>query len=408
MLKNIIIVCDWGKSIGGSIKVAIKSAIELANMNYNVVFFCGIGPVDKELLDSKVMVKCLEIQDIAYTKSKYRAVKNGVWNKKAYIEFFSLLQKYDPNETIIHYHGWNRSLSSSIFKASKKLKFNEVITLHDYFSCCPNGAFCNFKKGTICHYKPLGIKCIFSNCDKKSFFQKIFRVIRQKVQNKYVLKNKRMNYIYISKLNGNIIKKYVKSHFFYEVPNPTNAEFVSINNLDSNTYIYVGRISPEKGVDLFCEAIKQLNLEGYEIKGVVLGDGENLEGLKKLYDNICFTGWVDKNVVSDYIKKARALVLPSKWYEGFPLTIIEAMGSGLPCIVSNCTTVSYEIEDSKTGYIFQSGNVDSLKSKIIQSLNNNEYLRIQENVLKLDYSDKYSLSNHISSLINVYKSIIND
>ena len=122
-------------------------------------------------------------------------------------EFKKLLKTLDKDTTIIHAHGWTKALSSSVFDIAFKMKFKVVLTLHDYFTACPNGGYFNYKKNEICHLNPLSWKCIKCNCDSRNYGFKLYRVVRQFVQNKIVKLNDRLeNVITISEFSEKILK----------------------------------------------------------------------------------------------------------------------------------------------------------------------------------------------------------
>lgn len=407
-IENIVIVCTWAESLGGSVKVAIKNAVGMAGKGYNVIYFAAVGPVADELRKSNVHVVCIGSQDIKDDSNRFRGIVNGLWNSKAANQFADVLKKLDPKTTIVHYHGWNRGLSTSLFHITKRLKFKTVITLHDYFSVCPNGAFCDFQKIKLCTCEPMSLKCLVTNCDKKNYAQKLYRVIRQAIQDRYVRYNKDINFIYISDLNGRVVKQYVKSNRFYRVNNPANAVTQrACQSSSSKMFLYVGRISDEKGTDLFCEAVSSVMQEHPEVCAAVLGAGNLFDTLKEKYPKILFTGWVGKEQVKEYMERARCLVLPSRWYEGAPLTIIEAMGSGLPCIVSDCTTVAETITDGVSGFVFENGKVNVLKAKIEQALDDKLIDEIQNNIRNSIDPNANSLETHIKRLEEVYNQILN-
>ena len=287
-----------------------------------------------------------------------------------------------------------------------KKGFKAIVTLHDYFTLCPNGGFYDYKKKRICNRKPMSIGCMFCNCDKRNYAQKIWRVARQVVQDKNVRKNSNVAYISISQKNEQVVKPYVKSKEFYRVDNPIQLADGFIEDCSkSNRFLYVGRLSDEKGIELFCQAIKDLKID-YKIEGIVVGGGDILDKLKTDYPEIQFEGWKTSDEVKAYIKSARVLVLPSKWYEGAPLTILEAMSAGLPCIVSDCTSAVELISDGKNGYLFNSGSLESLKEKMLLAMKD-EIKLIQKNVKEVDYGI-YNANAHIKRLLTVYENILKE
>lgn len=214
--------------------------------------------------------------------------------------------------------------------------------------------------------RPLSWKCIKCNCDSRNYWFKGYRIIRQFIQNKIVkLNDKLENVITISEFSEKILRNTLRKNVNIErIYNPIDIDknFKKINPNKNEYYLYVGRISQEKGVDLFCRAVTELNL-----KGIIVGDGKEKEKLEKQYPNIEFTGWKNKNEVKEYMKGAKTLIFPSRWYEGAPLTVLEAMSIGIPCIVSNCSSaVDYISEEMKEKQIFDVHDIENLKEKILE------------------------------------------
>ena len=271
MLKNIIIVNDFAYINGGAAKVAIESALGLAKQGYNVIFFAAVGPIDRRLENRGIKVICLGQKDILADTNRLRAFFQGLWNNKSKSRLNKLLSEYSPSCTVVHVHGWIKALSSSIWYSISNKRFRTVVTLHDYFLFCPNGGLFNYQSKKICHLRPYTISCYTCNCDSRTYIQKIWRVIRQLIINHFFSKNNNISVIYISELNRAVSYPHLKKQTgkWYYINNPVALNKITIVDVSKNdTYLFVGRLSPEKGAALFCKAIKDLNL-----RGEVLGDG---------------------------------------------------------------------------------------------------------------------------------------
>lgn len=347
-LRNIVIINDFDYVQGGASKVAIDTANILCD-KYNVYYFSGASS-ENSSLDSRVKKVCTNQGESLKDKNKLRGALSGIYNFKARRELKKILSKLNKEETIIHVHGWTKSLSSSVFDISWKMGFKLVLTMHDYFTACPNGGYFNYKKNEICKIKPLSCICVGCNCDSRNYGFKIYRVIRQFVQNKIVRLNDRLtDVISISEFSEKILKRTLnKNTKIHRVYNPidldTKPEKADYKN--NEYFLYVGRLSKEKGVDIFCDAITKTN-----VNGIVVGDGPELEHLKKEYPNIKFEGWKNSDEVKEYMKRAQALIFPSRWYEGAPLTPIEALQYGIPCITSdNCAAI--DLINESNGFMF--------------------------------------------------------
>lgn len=393
-LKNIVIVNDFNYIQGGASKVALNTAKLLKNYGYNVYFFSAVFKEDEVIEGINYITsnqkECLK------DSNKIRGMLNGLYNKKAKKCFQELLDKLDKNETIIHIHGWTKALSSSVFDIAYKKRFKIVLTLHDYFSACPNGGYFNFRTNKICTLKGNSIKCVCKNCDSRNYLFKIYRVARMFVQNKVVGFNKKLNYaIGISDLNIKVLKDNFKNCKIYKVNNPIdiNKTMIIDSRENNDYYLYVGRITKEKGVEKFCEIITKANL-----KGLVVGDGSEKKVLESRYPNIKFVGWKSEEEVKKYISSSRGLIFPSLWYEGAPLTPLEFMSMGLPCAISNLCAGKEYIQNNN-GVLIDPYNIEDSVNQV-KILNEN---RIEMGNRAFEFYKEFTSKNYVDEVINVYK-----
>ena len=394
--KNVVIVNDFNYVQGGASKVAIDTARLLNETGIKVYFFSAVNK-EEEKIDGVEYITTNQTEALK-DKNKLKGAVNGIYNLKVRKEFKRLLKTLDNKNTIIHVHGWTKALSSSVFDIAFKMKFKVILTLHDYFTACPNGGYFNYKKNKICTLKPLSTKCIKCNCDSRNYGFKLYRLLRQFVQNKIVRVNDKLeNVISISEFSEKILKTTLgKNTKITRIYNPIemgeNEE--KIDPSKNEYYLYVGRVSKEKGVDIFCQAIT-----GLKLKGVVVGDGDEKEKLENQYPNIEFTGWKNKDEVKQYMKGARVLVFPSRWYEGAPLTPLEAFQIGIPCIISDCNAASEYIIEGVNGYVF------SIEKNNI----NDKIMQIEKNIDKIKIcfdEERYKYNKYIGEICNKYDEIL--
>lgn len=393
--QKIIICNDFGSINGGAAKVAISSAIGLAKLGYDVTYFCGVAPVDEELKKCVNNIVCLGQEDILNGSSRMKAITGGLWNRQAKKKMDLLLSKHEEN-VIVHIHGWTKCLTSSIFKSCHDNSIIPFVSIHDYFAACPNGGFYNYRKETICPYHGICMGCLFSNCDSRNYIHKVWRVLRQIIQDKHVRYSNSNIYIGTSRFSYNAIKPSLRSDKVRWVRNPISiykGPFVKC--ADNDTFLFVGRISEEKGADLFCDAISRTSS-----KGIVIGSGNELEEYKRKYKNVEFVGWKNFDEMKPYIGKTRALVVSSRYYEGSPLIVPEMQCYGIPCIVPDKCAASDTIKDGINGKIFHSGNLESLCAaiEIVKKMEDTDSIFHPEN-----WDNEYiSMEKHIEELIEAY------
>lgn len=405
MLKNAIIVCDYGYIEGGAARIAHETAMALKKEGLNVVFFCAVGPISEDLEKSGVNVICLNQADILHEKSRIKGVMRGISNKLAKIKFAELLDSLNKDETIIHVHTWTKGISSSIFKVAEKKGFKVVITVHDYFLICPNGGLFNYPQKHICNLKPMSLKCVLCNCDARSYPQKLFRLLRQHIQNKNIRRRKNISYIFISEFSKReFLKRYNKipESKQYLLPNminfPEKRERVKCE--ENDVYLFIGGLTEVKGIRIFCEAVTKA-----QVKAVVIGQGILRDELEKRYPDIEFVGWKSKDEMIPYLHQARCLIFPSIWYETMGLTVLEVMAYGIPVICSDQCAASEYIVDGKTGYIYDGRSIEALSENINKIKNISNVKQMSSTGYSMFDVNNFSPDKYVKSLLDIYGEI---
>lgn len=220
----------------------------------------------------------------------------------------------------MHIHGWVKALSSSVVYTSTKSGFKTVITLHDYFTICPNGGLYNYKSGCICEISKYSPKCLICNCDKRNYLQKVWRCLHQTVQDRVARGNRKLHYITVSEKEKGKIMPFVCSRECNLVTNPVQLSDNHVKKIeDIFTFLFVGRLSEEKGIEIYCKAMRRVKSRNNNVSGVIVGDGPLFKELSEKYDDLDFLGWQSPKNVQRETANSRALVFPSKWYEAAPL-----------------------------------------------------------------------------------------
>jgi len=360
--KHVIIITDYAWVIGGASKVAMMSAIALAERGYDTHHFSVVGPVAEALAASGVSVHCLGQPSTLDEPNRIVGVQRGLWNRQAAKKFERLLSRFPPGESLVHVHQWTKALSPSIFETIVRLGFRFVVTLHDYFISCPNGGFLVYKETEICERKPLSVGCVVCNCDPRNYGHKVWRVFRQVIQNQVLLASGRLtDVIYVSEFSRAILSRHLPDSLnWYYVPNPVQASQLPRVDVTANRhFVFVGRLSKEKGGHLFAEAAK---LAG--VPAVFVGDGEQRKDIQRRNGNARITGWLLPDKVYDELRRARALVFPSIWYEMQGLTVVEAASMGVPSIVGDRSAARDYVRDGASGLYMNGASIEDLAAKL--------------------------------------------
>ena len=356
-LKNIIIINDFNYEQGGATKIAIDTANMLAEKHYHVVFISAISQKNSNALSKTIEQYSLNSREFLKYDNKFEGMFKGIKNNDFSRLVASIIQKYSRKDTIIHVHGWTKGCSASFFPLLKKKHFTTIITLHEYFSMCANGAYYDYKRKIACQECPGSVKCLLKNCDSRNYLFKIYRSIRQLFYRRYMDFNY-LNAIFVSEFQRDLIRKYISFDHNQVIENPYYLE-IKENQTKKWDYIYIGRTTAEKGADYFLRLAKDMPDQKFVIVG-------NFQG--KTTGNVTVTGWVSEEAVMEYLCSSKVLILPSLWPETFGLNVFKAIKQGIPCLVSS-NTAAEKIISNENGLVFQQGNYNDMKKKAEEVIN---------------------------------------
>ena len=347
---TVVIICDQASKTGGHARVAIESAVGLARSGEDVIYFASHGPIDQELVASGLNVFLTDQPDSRDEKNRLYGGLRGIWNLKAAKLLAEIIEKNPFNGLIFHVHGWTKSLSPSVLSVILSSRRPVVCTLHEFFSVCPNGLFFNFQSNKICELAPMSGECLWTNCDSRSYNEKLWRVARQFVTERIArFPSAVTSFIYTTNFSKNIISKYLPANAnYYYVPNPVSVKRrPPVNAAKNNSLIYVGRLALEKGVLPAAEVIYR-----HKFAFEVAGSGEISDQIRKANPDAKLLGWLDADGLNALFDRARVLVFPSLWYETYGLVIYEALARGIPVIGARQTAAEERIIDDYNGRLF--------------------------------------------------------
>ena len=401
---TVVICFDHAAITGGQAKVAFDSAVGLKRQGHRPIVFAAVGPVSPQLAEAGIETICLDQKDLVGNPSKIAAAVQGVWNVTAAKALGALLSRLPKENTLVHVHGWAKALSPSIARPIAAAGLPALYTIHEYFQFCPNGGFYNYQDNHVCTLTPLSAACWATNCDSRSYSRKIWRNLRLTAATHLAhLPEVFSDYVTISDFQEAIVAPLLpKQTVLHRVDNP-----VSVPALGPKTdptagdMIFVGRLSPEKGAFVFAEAARNVG-----IVPTYVGAGPIAGEIAARYPEARLLGWHDAEGVRSAMRAARALVFPSLWYEGQPLTVLEAKGLGVPVIVSDACAGRESVEDGVTGRWFRSGDADDL-ARVLRGMRDDATVACMAKAAYAAYwADPPTLEAHVDRILRVYRGML--
>jgi len=166
--------------------------------------------------------------------------------------------------------------------------------------------------------------------------------------------------------------------------------------------LFVGRLTEDKGVQTLIGAWRQL---APHTRLRVAGDGPLLGALSDAaaaMPNVEVLGARSREEVISLMKAANVLIVPSRWYEGFPMTIVEAYACGLPVIASDLGSLSSVVSHGETGLLFPPGASTALAASVTRLFADEEERRSMRKKARSTFERLYSPEPAYSGLMSVY------
>ncbi len=412
---KILILSDYGFAKGGAEQVAIASSLGLSK-KHEVVFFCAVGPVSRQLEESRVSrIICLGQEDILDSKNKIKAMAAGIYNVRAVRELNKLVSRWEPD--IVHMHGLSKALSWAPVSVFYSNNIPVVYTIHDYGLFCPNLGIYNYRQQASCDYYRKGFffKCLATNCDKRNYAQKLWRWARYNITKRLIRFDKKVSaFIVVSSFLKNFVDKNLDTKRPVAlIYNPLHVGGRGNRKKSGREdgpvrFLYVGRLSKEKGLELLLEAIRDVDAEL-----TIIGEGELMERCLALSADtggrVKVPGYMDRESVFGHMQRSDCLVLASKCLEPAPLVLAEACYNGLPSLVADHGGLSEFIKDGVNGFYFKPDDLSSLKEAmdkivkdpgILEPLRQNCRVEVEGMGLGID--------SHVNELYKLYLKLIGE
>jgi glycosyltransferase involved in cell wall biosynthesis len=286
-------------------------------------------------------------------RGRLQAATRGIHDAAVERRLAALIAEIDTPGTVYHLHGWAQIFSPAVFRALAPVAARSFLHAHDMFLACPNGVYMDYRRGEVCTRRPLSAACISTNCDKRSYAQKLWRVARQTAVRRWL--DPALPWAGIVQIHPDMQPRLARAGFpdsmFRTLRNPAVPYTQSrIRAEENRRLVYVGRLEADKGVRGLVAAAARLDLPL-----TLVGDGPLREELAAAHPGVEITGWLGSGEIGRHVGRARALVMPSEHPEPFALVLAEAVHSGLPVAVSNTALMAEEIAAAGLGLSFDAG-----------------------------------------------------
>lgn len=309
---------------------------------------------------------------------------------------------HDTRPDIAHLHSINHQLTPSIIRALRDEHVPVVMTLHDYKLVCP--AYTLLANGKICE-----------KCSGGAFYRATISNCRGRVRSplltaeSYIQHRLRRSYDTVSLFlspSRFLADKFRQMGFRHQIEvlqNPLPCDVTEHDVPREGHVLFVGRVVPEKGLRTLCAASIR---SGVHVR--IAGDGPQLDDLRRDFGStptIRFLGRITPDRAHDEMRQARAVVVPSEWYENQPMVILEAFAQGTPVVASDLGGNPELVRDDETGLLFPPGDIAALAAALKRAVTDDEAssaMGARARALARDYTP----DRHFKRLLDVFGRVL--
>lgn len=352
------------------------------------------------------VVRFTRCNDSIQSMSRLEVARRTVWNQETHNDLRKIIRQECPD--VVHFTNTFPLISPAAYYAARAEHVPVVQTLQNYRLICPGALL--MRGGRTCEDcvgKSVPWPAILHGCYRDSHLGSACVATMltahraantwRKAVSRYVVATEfaRRKFIEGGFAAAQIA---VKPNFVDPVPSPGTG--------DGDYFVFVGRLSREKGLETLLDAWSQ-----FSGRLKILGDGPLADTVAKVVADNASIEWLGHqpgNIVQSVVARATALVVPSIWYEGLPKTMIEAFSVGTPIVASDLGAMSEVIEPEKTGVLFQPGDAAGLREALRWIAAQPLRTKAMRAIVRTTFECRYSATRNYEILLAIYRQAIDE
>lgn len=384
---NILIVHNRYQIPGGEDQVAAQEAELLRAHGHKVIFY---QRDNAELSAFSAWQKLLLPLRTIYNPKTYRDIRKCIRENAI---------------DLVHVHNTLLLVSPAVYYAAKSRGVPVVQTIHNFRLLCPGAAF--YRDDQICEdCLKDGLHCALKHkCYRGSFAQTLCCVLSMKLHRSTGIYRK-LTYICLTEFNKKKLLrlKGLRPEQIFVKPNAVSAPEALMPELErQDRFLFAARLEDMKGIRVLLEAWRLLGENAPEL--VVCGSGPLDEWSRRFVEDnklrsVRFLGRLPNDQVRRLMASSSALILPTQWYEGFPLSIAEAYSMGTPVLVSNLGNGGSLVRQGVTGLKFDPKSPQSI-AKTVEKFRSMQDVNWEENTRRV-YTQALTPERNYTALMEIY------
>ena len=400
---RVLMVANWWYPRGGLGQIMFLEAQALADAGHEVVGFAAVHEENLPSPASTYFPRFVETEDGGAGMAplaRLQAAARIIYNRDAARRFASALDEFMPD--VIHIHNAVRQLSPSILGPAKERRIPAVMTAHDFSLVCPQGLML---KGGLKVCEPPDclagnvLRAVENRCVKRSVAVSGLAAIENLTHRATAAYYGRLHSVIVPSrfLAQQLDSGGVPRRLLRYLPNGLPAGSVpEPPPAQGGQVLFLGRLAPEKGVDVLLAAAARLP----DVAFCIAGEGPAADRLRSAAPaNVRFAGYLRGADLADELARAAVVVSPSICHDNAPMAILEAMRAGRPVVATNLGGQSELLGD--TGVIVPAGDSMVLAAALGDLLSDRSHCRQLGIAARDRFVERFTFGRHMSGLLGI-------
>jgi glycosyltransferase involved in cell wall biosynthesis len=304
---------------------------------------------------------------------------------------------------VAHFHNTFPLISPAAYYGARQRGIPVVQTLHNYRLLCPSAVF--YRSGGVCEEclgRSISWPAVMHGCYRGSRAATLAVASMTAVHRVMGTWTHAVDlYIALTEFGRRkFIDGGIPPHKIIVKPNFT--EDPGAGDHCGGEVLFVGRLAPEKGVDTLLQAWRRVAAHRPAARLKIVGQGPMSTLAATSPPGVEWVGWQPRDQLLRIMQHAALLVFPSGYYEGFPMTLVEAFATGLPVVASNLGAAAEVIRDHHMGRLFRPGDPEHLAQTLEELLNDQPAIRAMGRAARAEYEAKYTPERNYIHLLDAY------
>ena len=376
----------------------------------------AVVEAERDLLEANghrvalVTVDNARIPEASSPTRTLRLAAGTIWSHAAVSLVRRAIERHRPD--VLHVHNFLPLLSPAVYRTARASRVAVVQTLHNYRLVCPAGTL--FRDGRPCEDclgRRVAWPAVVHACYRSSRPQSAVVASMLATHRALGTWHDEVDlYLAVSAfLRDRIVaggypadRIVVKGNFVADPrlrqPSDPSGEAVGRSGM-----LFVGRLSPEKGIDRVVDQWSAIR-DAPELRVAGAGPLEPVvRDAAARSDRISYVGRLQAEAVRHAMATSEALIFASRWYEGQPLTILEAFAAGLPVIAPRIGSIPELVEDGRTGILFDPEEPGALAATVSKAMTDLSGLRAMGSEARARYERFHTPAANYRQLLDAYE-----